>query len=242
MSLFYFIITLDKFLVKSLKLYNSYKNLAYETISFADSVTFSWIQRFLIAFLMILILRGLHFVINPEWNQFGNKFWYYLCFSVLFYYISINGYINSVRSQVPLQKSVEVFTDEYPENNPSENQDTTAQLDELKKQIETIIIQQELFINPTLTLQELADKTGLHPKKLSFVINQGFGMNFNDFVNYYRTQAVISKLKSGEHNLFTLLGIAYECGFNSKSTFNRAFKKQTSITPKEYLSKMGVKS
>lgn len=62
-------------------------------------------------------------------------------------------------------------------------------------------------------------------------------MNFNDFVNYYRTEEVIKKLQSGKHNIHTLLAIAYDCGFNSKSTFNRSFKKQTGLTPKEYLIK-----
>jgi AraC-like DNA-binding protein len=62
-------------------------------------------------------------------------------------------------------------------------------------------------------------------------------MNFNDFVNKKRVHAVIEKLEAGKHTIHTLLGIAFECGFNSKSTFNRAFKRHTMLSPKEYIKK-----
>jgi AraC-like DNA-binding protein len=67
------------------------------------------------------------------------------------------------------------------------------------------------------------------------VINQGFRLNFNDLINQYRIEAVKQKLKAGEQKTQTLLGIAYDCGFNSKATFNRAFKKATGQSPKEWL-------
>ena len=66
-------------------------------------------------------------------------------------------------------------------------------------------------------------------------------MNFNDFINHYRIEAVKEKLSAGEHNTTTLLGIAYDCGFNSKATFNRAFKKSTTLSPNEYLKKNDLK-
>jgi AraC-like DNA-binding protein len=69
------------------------------------------------------------------------------------------------------------------------------------------------------------------------MINQGFQQNFNDFINNYRIEAVKQKLQLGEQKTQTLLGIAYDCGFNSKATFNRAFKKVTGVSPKEWLQK-----
>ena len=60
-------------------------------------------------------------------------------------------------------------------------------------------------------------------------------MNFNDFINHYRIEAVKEKLQKEEHKTSTLLGIAFDCGFNSKATFNRAFKKSIDLSPKDYL-------
>ncbi|MFM8912794.1 MAG: helix-turn-helix domain-containing protein [Flammeovirgaceae bacterium] len=62
-------------------------------------------------------------------------------------------------------------------------------------------------------------------------------MNFNDFVNHYRIKALLHRIEEGEHTIQTLLSLAFECGFNSKSTFNRAFKRATLLNPKEYIEK-----
>lgn len=72
---------------------------------------------------------------------------------------------------------------------------------------------------------------------MSQIVNQGFNVNFNDYVNSLRIAALIQQLKAGEHHTRTLLALALDCGFNSKSTFNRAFKKLTGLTPLEYIRK-----
>ncbi len=95
-----------------------------------------------------------------------------------------------------------------------------------------------MYENPKLSLSDVAKKLETNTKVISSVINNGFQMNFNDFINHYRIEAVKSKLNSGEHHTTTLLGIAIDSGFNSKATFNRAFKKSTSLAPKEYIKKL----
>ena len=65
-------------------------------------------------------------------------------------------------------------------------------------------------------------------------------MNFNDYVNTHRIEAVKQKMNAGEYKTTTFLGIALDCGFNSKATFNRAFKKSTSLSPKEYVNRLNT--
>jgi len=72
------------------------------------------------------------------------------------------------------------------------------------------------------------------------MVNRGFAMNFNDFINYQRVQAVIIQLQDGRHKQQTLMSIAYDCGFNSKATFNRAFKKATGNNPQDWLREKGM--
>jgi AraC-like DNA-binding protein len=86
---------------------------------------------------------------------------------------------------------------------------------------------------PDLTLPELAQRLQLHPAFLSKVINAGCGQNFNDFVNTYRTQEAQHKLADPRFAHYSVLGVALESGFNSKSTFNRVFKKLTGQAPSE---------
>ena len=70
---------------------------------------------------------------------------------------------------------------------------------------------------------------------LSAVINSGFSKNFNDFVNEFRVNVFKEKIKDPKLQHLTLLAIAFDCGFNSKATFNRSFKKATGLSPKEWL-------
>lgn len=229
------LVSMVAYLLACLRLYQRYARATFEVLSFADTVLFRWIQRFLVAFLLLIALRVLFFVLNPEWDEFGRKFWYYFCFSVLFYYISVSGYLNSVQTLVSLEH---VFRPAAQPHAPlPEAEPDLADLPEQKNRIEALMRHERLFENPTLTLNDVAERMALPPKKVSQVVNVGFKMNFNDFVNGYRSEAVIEKLRLGEHSLQTLLGIALDCGFNSKSTFNRAFKKYTQLSPKEYLAK-----
>jgi len=233
----------------SLKHYESYKKLAFKILSFAETVVYRWVQRYLLAVLVILLLRILFFVLNPEWGEFGSKFWYYLCFSILFYYISITGYSHAVRTQSfslglsPVQQKVASINTLTLENkaellrNDSKTSSGLEDLEQWKERLEQLMENKKLYINPGLTLLDLAEKLETTPRQISQIVNQGFDMNFNDFVNQYRTQAVIQKLSAQEHQIKTLLAIALECGFNSKSTFNRAFKQHTGLSPKKYLEK-----
>ncbi len=93
------------YLVLSLRFYANYKKVAFETVSFADSILFKWLKHFFIVFLFILLLRILFFILNPEWGEFGRKFWYYLCFSILYYYIALSGYANTVKATIPINET-----------------------------------------------------------------------------------------------------------------------------------------
>ena len=191
-----------------------------------------------VAFLFLLGIRLLYFILNPEWGNFGSKYWYYLCFSILFYYISISGLINLV--QINPNRLVGINEDEIIDEEVSTDH-VDAQENNFsevyKTQIETLMTDKKIYKNPYLTLFDLSSELNITAKDVSHTINKGFGMNFNDFINTYRIKEIIEGLQSGKASALTLLSIAMEAGFNSKSTFNRAFKKNTQLTPKEYLQK-----
>lgn len=109
--------------------------------------------------------------------------------------------------------------------------------DEIIKQAKWLKEQMEanlFYLNSELTLGILAKELNLHPNNVSRIINEGLKKSFSDFVNEYRIDAVIQKLGDAEYNKITLLGVAFDCGFNSKTTFNRVFKKAMGKTPLEY--------
>ena len=244
------LISMFVYFTLSLRHYQRYKKFAFQVVSFAESILYRWIERYLAALLIILLLRVLFFALNPEWGQFGSKFWYYFCFSGLFYYISITGYTRAVQiisaSSVSSLKPINVASINSLREMGLESENLRphtigsqpiAELQSWKDRLEKLMRANQLYTNSTLTLIDISEALNTTPKQVSQIVNQGFQMNFNDYVNNHRTQAVIEKLKAGEQKVKTLLALALECGFNSKSTFNRAFKKHTGMTPKDFLEK-----
>jgi hypothetical protein len=88
------------YLFRSIQYYRKYRRLSVQEVSFADEIAYKWINHFTIAFSAILLLRVLFFILNPEWGNFGSKYWYYLCFSILLLYIAISGYSNAIRTTI----------------------------------------------------------------------------------------------------------------------------------------------
>jgi TolB-like protein/class 3 adenylate cyclase/AraC-like DNA-binding protein/Tfp pilus assembly protein PilF len=93
----------------------------------------------------------------------------------------------------------------------------------------------EPFLNPDLSLRELAHKIKIHPNHLSWLLNNNFGKNYNEFINSYRIEAFKLNAKAPKNAHLTIEGLAYESGFNSKTVFNTYFKKETGLTPKQFL-------
>lgn len=94
-----------------------------------------------------------------------------------------------------------------------------------------------IYLDPNLTLRSLSEQINLHPNKLSWLLNEIVGMNFNEFVNKYRLETFQALARQPDMSHLTILGLAYECGFNSKSVFNEFFKKTIGQTPSAWLRK-----
>lgn len=90
------------------------------------------------------------------------------------------------------------------------------------------------YLNPSLSIRNLAEEIEMNSRNVSLLINQNLNQHFFDFVNEYRIKEAMAILKNPNKNEFTVLEILYEVGFNSKSSFNTAFKKHTGLTPTEY--------
>lgn len=90
------------------------------------------------------------------------------------------------------------------------------------------------FLNPDLTLEDLANYAGKSKHLVSQVLNMELGKNFYEFINEYRLQEVKARLTDEKYNHLTILAIAYDSGFGNKNTFNKVFKEQTGKTPSQF--------
>jgi len=116
-------------------------------------------------------------------------------------------------------------------------EDDTTTSSEIKNQIQalkTYMTNNEPFLDPSLTVKTLSEQIDMSHRELSILINQELKQHFFDFINTYRIEKATKILKDPEKRKYTILEILYEVGFNSKSSFNTAFKKQTGLTPTAY--------
>ncbi|WP_430404529.1 helix-turn-helix domain-containing protein [Fluviicola sp.] len=108
------------------------------------------------------------------------------------------------------------------------------QVSDIMKRLEELMVDEKPFKESELTLNELAKRMNLNPNQLSQVINSETGKTFYHYINTYRINEFLCLQSLPENKKFTFLSLAYDCGFNSKTTFNKYFKIQTGKTPSEY--------
>ena len=109
-----------------------------------------------------------------------------------------------------------------------------GQVEAYKKQVLALFMTEKPYLDPKFSLSDLSEKLSISTKHLSQVINQSFDQSFFDFINAYRIQEVQQILKESGNDKVTVLEAMYQAGFNSKSSFNTAFKKVTGQTPSEF--------
>ena len=128
----------------------------------------------------------------------------------------------------------EIIREEETKTPPKQPRIPDSEFGLQKQKLENLMSFEKPFLNPTLGLPDLAARVKVTSHDLSYLINEGFGENFYQFVNRYRVEEAKRLLHSKEHQHLNMLGIAYESGYNSKTTFNTTFKKLTGLSPSEY--------
>ncbi len=136
---------------------------------------------------------------------------------------SSNRTENVSNSLTENQKNIQYINSALPEST----------LNAIAQEIEKALVSQQLFLDPKLTLTELARELGLKSHTVSQVINQGLNSSFYQLINSYRVQHAINLLESNQLN-WTIERIALESGFNNRVTFNKAFKQTVGCTASEY--------
>ena len=111
---------------------------------------------------------------------------------------------------------------------------SNQELERHKKRLQSLMEEDKLFLNPELSLRSLAQYMNLSANHMSQLLNEGFQQNFANYVNTYRLEYFKVKLQDSQSSQLTLLALAYDSGFNSKTVFNSFFKNKLGMTPKAY--------
>lgn len=226
------------YLAFTFQLFYHYRKRIIQSFSNVYKLELNWILSFLVVFTLLFLYDALQSVIATLVTDLSyiQQYWLNIFMALVTLYVGVKGYFTDVTKLAKLDNS---FT---PRVRVKSNAETDPQIDvkELDR-LRSFMNAKKPYLDPDLTLSLLAQNTQMTRARLSQLINSGFQKNFNDFVNTFRVNAVKTSLQKGEHKQLSLLGIAYDCGFSSKATFNRVFKKLTKQSPSEYVKMLDEK-
>ncbi len=210
----------------SLKLLNTYRKGCFNTCSDALSLRLDWLRNVLVVMIVITIIDLIRLNLQPFLGFPIANYWYFLM-QLAFYFLTSYLVVQAIwqpKRFTGLQHYIE-----------QQQIDTINKADAeiIFSEIEQLIVAGKLHQQPRLSLQDLVLQTSLTSKDISWAINMGAQLNFCEYINSHRVEDVKIKL-ADTHNL-NLLQIAFETGFNSKSSFNKSFKKHTGLTPTQYI-------
>ncbi|MFY0602733.1 MAG: helix-turn-helix transcriptional regulator [Flavobacteriaceae bacterium] len=203
---------------------NHYTSVKYKTLR--------WIQIFIYASAFYFLLQLTQEILdNASLTLFISIF-----HVVLLYWISLNGVLQQpIKSLIPVSNkdSNTVLTERKKELKSGKYPDK-----ELFQRIIKQVVAEELFSKPDLTIVDISKSMNVHPKSISQSINGCFHQNFNVFINSFRVEKAKTLLDSDVSNNYSIEGIGKEVGFQSKSAFYGAFKRETGTTPSNYKNRL----
>jgi AraC-like DNA-binding protein len=122
-----------------------------------------------------------------------------------------------------------------PSPSPKQPRLSPSQVAYWQQRLRQMLEAEKVYLEADLSLPALAQRAGLSTHELSYVLNEGFGVNFFQFINAYRVAEAQRLLASTQYQHLSMIGIAFEAGFSSKTTFNTTFKKVTGLTPSQFV-------
>jgi AraC-like DNA-binding protein len=226
--------------------YSKYANMNYST---SDRADLSWIQSLLYYLSLAYLTAFGGYVFHLSGGTKMRPEFFDIVLFLIINAIGLKGIrknaIFVIRNLPEAEPDREGITDREEANGEAyDSNEESSYLSYGLKQSEAQLLGEKLidymnsekpYINPDLNLRDLAEHVEVYPHYVTQVLNTLFNQNFYDFVNTYRVAEAKKLLKDlYKSKKMPILTIAYNCGFNSKSSFNRIFKQKTGLTPSEY--------
>ncbi len=205
--------------------------------SSVETINLDWLKYLLLIFGAVLLLWLNEVVFKPDNFKHLSSIGYLLCIYVMAYFTSqqveifpystteVDGIQEIIQENEQAAQKVDFV---------KQKRFSDTQMDIYKTQLLHFLEVEKVFIDDTLNLPKLATKMSLSVNDLSYLINEGFGANFFQLINKYRVEEAKKLLLSPKYDHLNILGLAFESGFGSKSTFNSTFKKMTGLSPSEF--------
>jgi AraC-like DNA-binding protein len=226
------------YIVSVFLILKKYREIYLENYADSSTATYKWLFQittvFLIAHSIVAVKNILRYSGFREIFLWANVLVGAIALLITCWFImkALNHpeLFRGVNSKLKLVKDILPEVEEETGSKDVKDNSISSQIATLKQ----YMLESEPFLDPSLTIQELANQIDIPVRELSVLINHQMDQHFFDFVNEYRIKKAMGILKDQSRGQLTVLEILYEVGFNSKSSFNTSFKKYTNLTPTAY--------
>lgn len=221
---------LPVYLVVAWRVYGNYRDYLEREFANASEFALRGLRNLLLVLTVGLALAFVSEVaaLLRGVQGYADVWWGYFFISVLVFAAGIQFYALDLRRTRRLRFEPTVAE---PQSPPGPIPDRGPEIERWAAALQTRLAEHRDYLEPDLKLAELAARLGTNAGVLSRVVNAHYGSNFNDFLNGRRCEAFLERVRAGEHERHTLLSLALDSGFASKSTFNRAFRKRYGFPP-----------
>jgi len=246
-----FFISITFYSLATFVVINRHQKRLKQLVSFSsEKITLQWLLGLSITFytgyVIMFIFGGIDILVGfMPFDPYEISF---ISLTLLTFLFGVFGFHQpSIFGEVVWYKSHEELLDLEPDLEPDSKKYQKSGLrqenvSDLVNKIRKYMVIKKPYLDRGLTIYDLSDQLKISRHTLSEVINEHMGMNFYNLVNEYRVKEVKERMKTEEYRKLTILAIAYDSGFNSKSSFNTIFKEKTGQTPSEYLAALNAKN
>ena len=217
------------YLIQSFRTLRKFRRTEKDSFSF-DQNPVRFLTLFLIGIGIIMMAWLLGFLNTKLFNNFLTYIGYDAIWIAIPIFIYVIGYFSL--------KQPELFrVTGSKEDGPKKNRLSSAEVNLLQEKLDSLMTNDRIYLQSDLTLAEVSEKINTSTNNLSWLLNNIYQTTFYDFINGYRVKEFVKKVANEEHLQHTILALSMDAGFNSKSTFNKAFKNEMNETPSNFIKK-----
>jgi AraC-like DNA-binding protein len=217
------------YLLKSFQLLKKFRKEEKEAFSFQQS-PLTYLNFFLFSVTACLFTWAISFLNAVLFNDEISFVNYESIWVAIPVFIYVIGYFSL--------KQPELFRIPFEEKSTEKKARLTeSEAIVLKQKLDSLMQNERVFLDSNLTLRDVSETLQTSTNNISWLLNNVYKTTFYDFINGYRVEEFIEKIKNNEHLTHTILALSMDVGFNSKSTFNKAFKITMNETPSNYIKK-----
>lgn len=229
------------YFIWGLVLIHRYRKRIRNYFSKIENIDLAWLRFILITAIIAYAINSLLFLSDYFFNLFNYRVMQLYTFVIGALFILSMGFYGLRQTNV-FYSGAQILSGNHRQKNNSGVQSKLASDEAFIHELLSYMNEQKPYLQPEITLNELSRQMNVMPEYLSGILNRQLNIRFFDFINQFRVEAFKDACQAPENANYSIIALAYDCGFNSKATFNRVFKNMTGTTPSEYQKKSAMKS